>query len=59
MPGSKSPTLFLARSNRKLAASRSKWLGSIQPKMEVPPMEHMTMRFLISTLPIFQGVNSG
>ena len=32
--------------------------GSSQPNREVPPMEHWTMRFLISTLPIFHGVNS-
>ena len=57
MPGMMRPTLFFARSRKKLAASLSKWLGSIQPKREVPPMGHRTMRFFISTLPIFQGVN--
>ena len=57
MPGRTRPTPFLAFSSRKYAASLSKWLGSIHPKRDVPPMEHMTMRFFISTLPIFQGVN--
>ena len=33
--------------------------GSSQPNREVPPMEHWTMRFFISTLPILNGVNSG
>ena len=40
------------------AASLSKWCGSIQPNIDVPPIGHKTIRFLISTLPIFQGVKS-
>ena len=51
--------MFLARSRRNRAASFIEVVGPIQPNMEVPPMEVMTMRFFISTLPIFQGVKSG
>ena len=36
-----------------------KEVSSNQPNRLVPPMGHMTMRFLISTLPTFHGVNSG
>ena|SRR5574344_765660 len=57
MPGRIRPTLFFARSSKKFAASLSKWLGSIQPKIDVPPIEVITMRFLISQFLIFHGVN--
>ena len=58
-PGSTRPALFFATSIRKSAPARSKWFTSIQPNRSVPPIEVMTMRFLISTFPIFHGVNSG
>ena len=57
IPGRIKPTLFLALSNKKFAASLSKWFGSIQPNMDVPPIEVITILFLISRLPIFHGVN--
>ena len=57
MPGRTRPQLFSAIVFRSQAASLSKWLGSVQPKMHVPPMGARTIRFLISTLPIFHGVN--
>ena len=59
IPGMISPTLFLARSKKNFAASLSKWFGSIHPNSEVPPIGQRTIRFLISTLPIFHGVNNG
>ena len=58
MPGIISPTLLRAICLNRFADSLSKWLGSIQPKSDVPPMGHMTILFLISTFPIFQGVNN-
>ena len=60
MPGIISPTLLFALSKNSLAASLSKWqpVSSNQPNSEVPPIGHMTIRFLISTFPIFQGVNN-
>ena len=59
IPGMMRPTFCFARSRKKAAASSSKWFGSIQPNSDVPPIGQSTMRFLISTAPIFHGVNSG
>ena len=58
-PGSTSPQLFFATSMMNLAPSLSKWFTSIQPNRFVPPIEVSTIRFLISQLPIFHGVNNG
>ena len=58
-PGSTRPASCLATSRRNSAPARSKWFFSIQPNRSVPPIDVMTMRFLIAREPMVQGSKRG